>query len=573
MAQQGDISSLVASSCFQGNRFAQSIEGRAGFPVFRWITFVVLLVVCSMVAAQESGEQIAVAPSNSDPFQLADVIIDGRLVMKVRGTASFPATRRAAEIEQNIIEVARDETIPAEAVTLKEEGDRTLLLAGNRLLLDMFDTDAEIEGVSRQLLAEVRQERLQEVIASYRTDRMPRVLLMKSAYALGAVLVTVGLIFGFRKSFRGLGRLLDRLLKARIKNLEAKSARLIRSQQLFKLLHGLLKAAHFLLVALTLYLSLNFILGLYPWTRGFATWLFGLVLTPLREMGKGFVATIPDLVWLVVLYFVTRYILGMIKAFFQNISDGAIKLTSFDRDWSWPTYRLLRIAVIIFAVVMAYPHIPGSGSEAFKGIGVLLGLMISLGSTSIIGNIIAGYSLTYRSPFKIGDRIKINDIVGEVTDIKVLTTRLRSMKNEEVVIPNTTVLNGAVTNYSTLAKQEGLLLHTSVGIGYETPWRQVEAMLKQAANQTSGLLKKPKPFVLQTELGDYAVNYEINAYCADARNLPHIYAALHRNIQDIFNEYGVAIMTPSYMADPDEPKVVPKDLWYAPPAKPPADAE
>lgn len=238
-----------------------------------------------------------------------------------------------------------------------------------------------------------------------------------------------------------------------------------------------------------------------------------------------------------------------------------------------PTYRLVRLVVIIFAVVMAYPHIPGSGSEAFKGIGVLLGLMISLGSTSIIGNIIAGYSLTYRSPFKIGDRIQINDIVGEVTDIKVLTTRLRSLKNEEVVVPNTTVLNGEVINYTTLAKEHGLIVHTIVGIGYETPWRQVEAMLKQAADRTSGLLKQPKPFVLQKELGDYAVNYEINAYCSDPRNLMQIYSALHRNIQDIFNEYGVAIMTPSYMADPEDPKVVPKDQWFAAPAVPPSEPE
>jgi len=215
---------------------------------------------------------------------------------------------------------------------------------------------------------------------------------------------------------------------------------------------------------------------------------------------------------------------------------------------------------------MAYPHIPGSDSEAFKGITVLLGLIISLGSTSIIGNIIAGYSLTYRSPFKIGNRIKINDTVGEVTKIKVLTTRLRSLKNEEVVIPNTAVLNGEVINYSTLAREQGLILHTTVGIGYETPWRQVEAMLKQAAGRTSGLLEKPKPFVLQKELGDFAVTYEVNAYCADPRNMAQIYSALHRNTLDVFNEYVVAIMTPSYEADPLEPKLVPKDQWYAAPA-------
>jgi small-conductance mechanosensitive channel len=149
-----------------------------------------------------------------------------------------------------------------------------------------------------------------------------------------------------------------------------------------------------------------------------------------------------------------------------------------------------------------------------------------------------------------------------------LTTRLRSLKNEEIVIPNTKVLTEEIVNYSTRAREQGLIVHTTVGIGYETPWRQVEAMLKEAAGRTSGLLDKPKPFVLQQALGDFAVTYEINAHCNDANNLAQIYSALHRNILDVFNEYGVAIMTPSYVADPEEPKLVPKAQWYAPPAAP-----
>jgi small-conductance mechanosensitive channel len=536
------------------------------------LAFGLLLLVCSAAAAQDPSELGGAAPSGIERFELVDVIVDGRVVMKVRGTASFPAARRAAEIEQNIIEAATDESIPADAVTIKVEGERTLLMAGDRMLLDMFDPDAEIEGFSRQLLAEVRQDRIKEVIAAYRRDRSPQVLLTKSAYALATILIAVGLIFGFWKAFGSLNGLLDRRLQARLKDLEAKSARFIRSQNLFKILHGLLKALFVVLIALTLYFSVNFVLGLFPWTRGFAIWIFDLILNPLQTMGEGLLAAVPHLVWLAILYFITRYILGMVRAFFRNIESGTVKLKSFKRDWAWPTYRLVRGAVIIFALAMAYPHIPGSDSEAFKGIGVLLGLMISLGSTSIIGNVIAGYSLTYRSPFKIGDRVKINDSVGDVVEIRVLTTRLRSLKNEEVVIPNTTVLNGEVVNYSTLAQQQGLILHTMVGIGYETPWRQVEAMLKQAADRTSGLLKKPKPYVLQKELGDFAVAYEINAFCADPKNMAQIYSALHRNVLDVFNEYGVAIMTPSYRADPTEPKLVPKDQWYAAPATPPAES-
>jgi small-conductance mechanosensitive channel len=188
--------------------------------------------------------------------------------------------------------------------------------------------------------------------------------------------------------------------------------------------------------------------------------------------------------------------------------------------------------------------------------------MFSIGSSSFISNIIAGYSLTYRRAFKIGDRIKIDDSFGDVVDMKLYVTRLRSLKNEEIIIPNSSLINSNVINYSSLAKQHGLILHTTVGIGYETPWRLVEEMLKSAADRTEGLSKQPSPFVLQKSLGDFAVTYEINAYCDSPNKMMLIYSALHQNILDVFNENNVQIMTPAYEGDPAEPKVVPKDKWF-----------
>jgi small-conductance mechanosensitive channel len=286
-------------------------------------------------------------------------------------------------------------------------------------------------------------------------------------------------------------------------------------------------------------------------------------------MGNAVLATIPDLVFLVILFFITRYVLRMIRAFFEGVDSGAVKLASFAQEWAWPTYRILRLLVIVFALVVAYPYIPGSQSDAFKGISLFIGLIVSLGSSSIIANIIAGYSLAYRRPFRVGDRVRINDTVGDVLEMRALVTRLRSLKNEEIVIPSTAILSGEVTNYSTLAAEQGLILHTTVGIGYETPWRQVEAMLKLAANRTTGLLKKPAPFVLQQGLGDFAVAYEINAYCENPKSMMPLYTALHQNILDVFNEHGVAIMTPAYVSDPPAPKIVPKEQWYTAPAAAP----
>jgi len=254
--------------------------------------------------------------------------------------------------------------------------------------------------------------------------------------------------------------------------------------------------------------------------------------------------------------------------FFNGIANNAIKFENFDPEWAWPTYRLVRVFFIAFALVVAFPYIPGSSSDAFKGVTVFLGVVFSLGSSSVIANIIAGYTMTYRRAFKLGDRIQVGEFIGDVTSVRLLVTHLKTVKNEDVVVPNSLILNTSVINYSTLARQKQLVLHTTVGIGYETPWRQVEAMLLQAANQTPDVQKEPSPYVLQKSLGDYCVNYELNAFCDNAQAMNQIYTALHQNILDVFNENNVQIMTPSYVADTPDPKVVPRDKWFTPPARP-----
>jgi len=218
--------------------------------------------------------------------------------------------------------------------------------------------------------------------------------------------------------------------------------------------------------------------------------------------------------------------------------------------------------------VVAYPYIPGSDSQAFKGLSLFVGLVFSLGSSSVISNIIAGYTMTYRRLFREGDRVRIGQVVGAVTKVRLQVTHVRTPKNEEVVIPNSAILGSEVVNYSTLAASDGLILHTSVGIGYETPWRQVEAMLLLAAERTPGLAQGRQPFVLQRALGDFAVTYELNAYIDDPSRMLLVYSDLHRQILDVFNEYGIQIMTPAYEGDPEQPKIVPREQWFTAPAMP-----
>ena len=294
--------------------------------------------------------------------------------------------------------------------------------------------------------------------------------------------------------------------------------------------------------------------------------MLAFALGPLEVIANGFVAHIPSLVFLVVLFFVFRLSLRLIRLFFEAVERRTVTLANFDPEWAEPTYKIIRILVIAFGLIVAYPYIPGSESAAFRGVSLFIGIVFSLGSSTAISNIIAGYMMTYRRAFKVGDRVKVGGAFGEVVETRLQVTHLRSPKNEEIVVPNSQILASEVVNYSSLARTRGLILHTEVGIGYEAPWRQVEAMLILAAERTPGLSMDPRPFVLHKKLGDFAITYELNVYCTDVPAMMQLYTALHRNILDVFNEYGVQIMTPAYEQDPREPKVVRREDWHAPPS-------
>jgi small-conductance mechanosensitive channel len=430
--------------------------------------------------------------------------------------------------------------------------------------------DAESEGVPRDAMAQFFTRQIASAIGAYRNDRRPDVILLNTLYAIGATLVLAGVLFALRRAYRWLNAAATRSLGSRIEALERKSGQVVHADQLWHALRGSLMLLRVLLTLGILYAYLYAVLGLYPWTRPAARGLFDLVMEPLRVMGAGVVREIPALVFLGVLAVVTYYGLQLVKLFFAGIEKGRIVFPGLDGELAEPTHRIVRLLVIVFALVVAFPYIPGSGSDAFKGISLFLGLMFSLGSTSFIGNLVAGYAMIYRRAFRIGDRIKVGEQVGTVMDRRLMVTRLLSPKNEEIVIPNSEMLNSSIVNFTTLAKTQGLILHTTVGIGYETPWRQVEAMLRMAAQRTPGLLASPEPFVLQKALGDFSVTYEINAYCDQPQAMPKIYTALHQNILDVFNEYGVQIMTPAYEGDTEQPKVVPQARWFEAPARPQA---
>jgi small-conductance mechanosensitive channel len=522
----------------------------------------VLFLITGTLAAQQTGEMDL--EMMQDQKLIAPVKVDGEVLFLVRGTSTFPASERASAIGKRIRRVASNPYFPADSLKIRSVGDHLEIYAGSEFIMNVFAGDAEVEHLSSETFANLIKKKITVTIKLYRIARSQPILIKKSAKALGAALLLILVLILLFWLFRKINKVLQNRIQKRIESVENKSFKLIQSGQIWKAFKLLLKTLRIALTVLLIAFFLNFILGLFPWTNNIATYTLKLFLDPIISMGNGILRFLPSLAFLIVIFLATRYLLKLIKLLFTGLLHGDIVISNFYPDWAMPTFRILRILIVAFALVIAYPYIPGSSSSAFKGVSVFMGLLLSLGSSSFISNVIAGYSLTYRRAFKRGDRIKVNDSDGFVEEQTLLVTRLRSIKDEEIIIPNSVLINSSIINYTSRLRELGLVLHTLVGIGYETPWRQVDAMLKMAADRTDGLLKDPAPYVLKLSLGDFAVNYEINAFCSDVSRMHFFYSALHQNILDVFNENNVQIMTPAYVMDPPELKVVPEDQWNTP---------
>ena len=477
---------------------------------------------------QAGGREVASTLEAEADRLTAPVTLDGRALFRVRGFSAFPAAERAATISKRIMAIADDAAISPGSLQAVEADQVTNILAGDRTIMAVSDADVSLEGVSRPLLAKASILRISEAITAYRQDRTPRRLLTNTAYALGATVVLGIVLVLVRRLFRRLDAVAEKRLKSKMEGLRIQTFQIVQTELLWKSMRTAFRTARTLAILACFLLYAQVVLGLYPWTRPTSQRLLLMLLDPLRTMAVALVTMLPNLIFLAILFVVVRYSMRLLRLFFEAIEHGTVTFAGFDREWAQPTFRIVRVLVVAFAVVVGYPYLPGSQSEAFKGVSILLGVMFSLGSSSAIANIVAGYSLTYRRAYRVGDRVMIGDVLGDVAEMRLQVTHLRSPKNEEIVIPNSTIMNSHVINYSSLAARHGLILHTTVGIGYETPWRQVEAMLIEAAGRTPGLLREPAPFVLLKSLGDFAVNYEINVYSDQPQAGPRLYAALHR---------------------------------------------
>ncbi len=369
--------------------------------------------------------------------------------------------------------------------------------------------------------------------------------ILSSIVLIAATFVVVKSVFAFLKIF---SIKVESWKGTVIKSVKVKNAEVLSEDRIIEQIKLVIKVINFVVVIIVAYFFFTILFSFFSFSKTWASTLIGYIIDPLISVLKAFVVFLPNLFTIIVIVFVTRYVLKFIKFIFKEIEKGTISFNKFPNDWAEPTYKIVRFLLIAFAGIVIYPYLPGSNSQAFQGVSIFLGILFSLGSTSAIANMVGGVVLTYMRPFKIGDRVKIADTTGDIIEKTLLVTRVRTIKNVDISIPNAMVLGSHIINFSSSAKEKGLILHTSVTIGYDVPWKRVHELLISAAKQTGNTLTEPTPFILQTSLDDSYVSYELNVYTDNPGIMAKIYSELHQNIQDKFNEAGVEIMSPRYSA-------------------------
>ncbi|GAB3578775.1 mechanosensitive ion channel family protein [Hymenobacter daeguensis] len=463
----------------------------------------------------------------------------------------FSPRERAALIAEKVQRLEANVNFRPDSLRLYPAEQTIDLMYGELVVQSVSETDALWAGQPRDALARQYRARIVQAVARYR-----------EAHRFGNVLKEIGLVLLVLVAFYFVVRLMNRLfgwVRHKLLTKETTWFRAVRlnNYELFTPRRGLeaalllLTVLRWVVIFLVISLVLPLLFSIFPGTQGVADTLLGYVLTPLRKIGLALWDFLPNLITIVVIVTVFRYVLRGVHFLKEEIRLGRLTIDGFYPDWANPTYQIVRVLVFAFLLVVIFPYLPGSESPVFKGVSVFLGFLFTFGSAGSLSNIVAGLVLTYMRAYKLGDRVKIGDVTGDIIEKNLLVTRIRTIKNEEITIPNSSIMSSYTTNFSSAAPTLGLVLHTTVTIGYDVPWAQVHRLLIAAATQAEGVLAEPAPFVLQTSLDDFYVSYQLNAYTREASRQALIYSRIHQHIQDQFNAAGVEIMSPHYRAARD----------------------
>ncbi|TWJ16547.1 mechanosensitive ion channel family protein [Geobacter argillaceus] len=503
-----------------------------------------ILATCAPAIAQPPVSPAT--PAAAKP-PIGQVMLDGKPVFSIREKVlSFTPADRARAISGRLAKLAKDPLLSIDSFTAVDSETTTDIVAGDTVIMTVTDSDAKAEGKRRRELADELVLKIRTAIKSHSTEYSMNSLLLGGLYAFAATVALILLIVLLNRFLPKLVAKIESWRGGRIRSIRFQSIEILHEDRIVALFIGGAKWVRLLVILGLLYLYIPLVFSFFPWTRGYAAKIFEYVLTPIEKVGHAILTYLPNVFFIAVILVFTHFVIKFTRFFFTEVENRTITLPGFYQDWAEPTFKIVRFMIIAFAAVVAFPYLPGSDSPAFKGISVFLGVLLSLGSTSAVANVVAGVILTYMRAFTLGDRVKIAETVGDVVEKTLLVTRIRTIKNVDITIPNSMVLGSHITNYSSSAQSYGLILHTSVTIGYDAPWRTVHELLIGAAKATEHILELPEPFVFQTSLDDFYVTYELNAYTDKPLKMAAIYSELHQHIQDKFNEAGVEIMSPHY---------------------------
>jgi small-conductance mechanosensitive channel len=434
------------------------------------------------------------------------------------------------------------------------------------LALTSVDVD-QLAGETVEGTAAAAVDRIRVALAETVEARTPRVLLVGAAVAVAVVILGLLLLWGVHRAHRYAATKFVAVAEETVARSGIADVASVRASRLLDVERWLLATVALVLEIAIVYGMVAIVLRQFPYTRAWGESMRSFLVTTVENLLLGAADAIPGLITVVIIFFVMRFVVRLITLYFNAVEQGRVTPRWIHPETAQPTRRLLTGLVWMFAIVVAYPYLPGSQTEAFKGISVFLGLVFTLGSSGLVNQIMSSFMITYSRALRVGNFVRIGEVEGTVTHLGMLSTKVRTPWREEVTIPNTVVVATQTTDYSRLGDIEGTYAPTSVTIGYDAPWRQVQSLLLMAAERTAGLRREPAPMVLQMGLEDFYVKYTLFVCLERQETRPYTLHALHANIQDLFNEYGVQIMSPNYVFDPAARKVVEKKDWFAAPAR------
>jgi small-conductance mechanosensitive channel len=519
-----------------------------------------LAIAGATVTAQTTRKSV---PSG----RVVALTFNNRLITELRATVlGHPPEERVASIQQRLHALVEQGAFgPVE--TRKFE-DLTTIMVGSQIAFAIAPEDVdEVAGETIEAKTARATAALQTALQEAVELRTPGRLLRAGLEATGATLLLLLLLWGIRAADRVAERRLVEVASERLRRVPIGDSHVLQASRLLELTQRLVAFVAILAAAFVVYSWLTFVLRRFPYTRPWGESMREFLLSTVSHLALGFAHALPGLFTVAIIFLITRFFIRLINALFAGVENRRFTLPWVYPETAQPTKRLVNGLLWLFALIVAYPYLPGSGTDAFKGISVFVGLIISLGSSGVVNQVMSSFMITYSRALRLGDYVRVGEIEGTVTHVGMLSTKVKTPRREEITIPNAVLVSSTTTNFSKFAESEGVYAPTSVTIGYDVPWRQVEALLLMAAERTPGVRREPKPVVFQTALQDFYVQYTLLVSFERHDQRGPILNALHANIQDAFNEYGVQIMSPNYEADPAGPKIVPKDRWFEAPGR------